>query len=137
MDPLNKKERTSVFIKFLVFFLVGIIIVLIPFYFIIQLPEKENRLLTEEYENLEEQLKFQKEYFAVQMDSVKSMLDKFEFSEDVDFLNAELGSLLSEMNKSIVSDTSWRARMYQNIVQTYLDLKKAHNLVHSRPPARI
>jgi phosphoenolpyruvate carboxylase len=130
MDPLNKRERTETFLKFLGVFILGIIIVLIPFYFIIRLPERENKLMNEKFRNLEEQLKFQKKYFAVRMDSVKNMLDDFDSQGiDIDKLNADIGFVLSDMEKSIVADTSWKAGLYKNIIQTYLDLQKAKNSI--------
>lgn len=130
MDPLNKRERTETFLKFLGVFILGILIVLIPFYFIIRLPERENKLMNEKFRNLEEQLKFQKIYFAVRMDSVKNMLDDFDSPGiDIDKLNADIGFVLSDMGKSIVADTSWKAGLYKNVIQTYLDLKKAKNSI--------
>ncbi len=128
MEPLNKKERSGTFIKFLILFIFGILIVLIPFYFLIRLPEKQQTIITKDYNSLEGQLKFQKETFSVQMDSARSMLDRYSKPGiDVDKLNADLGFLLSNMEKSIASDTSWTNHMYMNIINSYLELKKSRN----------
>ena len=128
MEPLNKKTRTGMFFKFLALFIIGILIVLVPFYFLIRLPQKQETITTNEYNTLDKQLKFQKDVFSIQMDSARSMLERFNKPGiDIDKLNADLGFLLSTMEKSIESDTSWANHMYRNILSTYLDLKKSRN----------
>jgi hypothetical protein len=125
MKPLNKKERTLAFFKFLALFLIGILIVLIPFYFIIRLPSMEQGIKSEDIQKLEELLKVQKEYYAVQIDKLKNLFVKYDApGEDIDKLNADIGYILSDMEHTIGTDTAWRATMYKNIMQTYLDLKK-------------
>jgi hypothetical protein len=128
MEPLNKKERTSFIIKFSASFIIGILIVLIPFYFILRLPVYENAIMTKDFRNMQIQMKYQKDVFAIQIDSVKSMVNKYDLpNQDIDKLNADLGILLSEMEKPFVNDTTWSGRMYKNIVKSFIDLKKAKN----------
>ncbi len=128
MEPLNKKERTSFLLKFSAAFIIGILIVLIPFYFILSWPEIENDIMTKDFRNMQIQMKYQKDVFAVQIDSVMMIVNKYDIAnQDVDKLNADLGNLLSEMEKPFVNDTSWSGRMYKNIVKSFIDLKKAKN----------
>lgn len=128
MEPLNKKERTKVIIKFSASFIIGILIILIPFYFLLRLPVYENTIMTEDYKNMQKQMKYQKEYFAVQTESVRKIFEKYDLpNQDVDKLNADLGNLLSEMEKPYTNDTTWNGKMYQNIVKSFIDLKKAKN----------
>ena len=126
MKPLNKKDRTNAFLKFLAIFILGILIVLIPFYFLIRLPEKVEEVKTEELTGFEHQIEFQRDYFAVQMDSVRTLLDMFK-NPDIDFdrLSASIGILLAEMETKIAKDESWRGQMNKNIIETYSDLKLA------------
>jgi len=128
MEPKNKKERRKFFLRALALFITGILIVMVPFYFTIRLPQKENKITSNELLVLQEQMNFQKDFFAVRMDSVKRLLDSYNSQKvDIDKLNADIGFLLSEMEQSIATDTTWRAGMYNNIVQTYISLKKSKN----------
>lgn len=128
MKPLNKKERTTAFFKFLALFLVGILIVLIPFYFIIRLPYMEQGIKSDDIQKLEALFKVQKEYYAVQIDKLKNLFVKYDADgEDIDKLNADIGSILSEMDNTIGPDTAWRATMFKNVLNTYKDLKKTKN----------
>ncbi|MCK4746833.1 MAG: hypothetical protein KAT15_07360 [Bacteroidales bacterium] len=128
MEPQNKKERSRLILRFLVLFIIAVLLVTIPFYFTIRLPAKENRRASEELLRLQKQLDFQRDYFAVRMDSVKHLLDTYKSEDvDVDKLNADIGFLLSKMEQSFAADTSWRFDMYENIIQTYLSIKKTQN----------
>ena len=130
MKAQNIHERRKVLLRFLALFVIGILLVTIPFYFTIRLPQKENKLTSEELQILQEQVIFQRDYFAVHMDSVKNLLDSYDTKEmDIDKLNADIGILLSEMEHSFAEDTSWRKSMYENIVLTYLEIKKSKNLI--------
>ncbi|MCK5279919.1 MAG: hypothetical protein KAK04_15295 [Cyclobacteriaceae bacterium] len=128
MEPQNKNKRRKVFLRFLALFIIGILLVTIPLYFTIRLPQQENKLTSEELHTLQEQVIFQRDYFAARMDSVKNLLDSYDSKDvDIDMLNADIGFLLSEMEKSFAEDTSWRKYMYENIVQSYLGIKKTKN----------
>ena len=128
MEPQNKNERRSVFQRFLALFIAGILLVTIPFYFTIRLPDRENKLTSEELQILQEQVNFQRDYFAVRIDSVSHLLEGYESKNtDIDMLNADIGFILSEMGKSISANTSWRYAMNENIIQAFLGLKKATN----------
>jgi hypothetical protein len=126
MEPLNKKERTNLIIKFSAAFILGILIILIPFYFMLRLPVYENDILNKDFRNMQEQMKYQKEVFSSQVDSVKRMVIRYDIaSQDIDKLNAEMATYLNLMEEPFNKDTVWTARMYRNIVQLFLDLKKA------------
>jgi hypothetical protein len=125
MEPQNRKERRIVFQRFLALFIVGILLVTIPFYFTIRLPDRENKHTSAELQDLQEQVNFQRDYFAVRLDSVKQLLDSYDSkNEDIDMLNADIGFILSEMEKSIAADSTWRYGMNENIIQSLLSIKK-------------
>ena len=125
MEPQNKKERSILFRRFLLVFIVGILLVMIPFYFIIKLPERENSQTSEELFKLQQQVDLQKD-FAVRIDTLHHLFDGYDSKNvDIDKLKADIGSILSEMEKSIPADTSWMNRMDNDIILTFLDLKKA------------
>ena len=126
MEPLNKKERTGFIIKFSASFIVGILIILIPFYFILRLPVYENEMLTKDVRNMQKIMEYQKSVFTVQIDSVKRMVNRYELAnQDIDKLNEEMGSYLTKMEEPFINDTSWSGKMHKNIIRLFTDLKKA------------
>jgi hypothetical protein len=128
MDPLNKKERTKFILRFSASFIIGILIIMIPFYFLIRLPASVNANMSEDYINIQKQFKYQKDFFAIQTESARKIFAKYDVpNQDIDKLNADLGNLLSEMEKPFSNDTTWSGKMYQNIVKSFIDLKKAKN----------
>ena len=128
MKPLNKKERTNLLMKFAGIFILGVLIILIPFYFILRLPGIESGMQSEELRKLEEILKIQKEYYASKIESLETLFSKFNLpNEDLDKLNADIGFILSDIEHKIGADTTWRAKMNRRILNTYLDLKKTKN----------
>lgn len=128
MEPLNKNERGKSTGRFLVLFIIGILIVLVPFYFLIRLPQKAGAITSDELTGLQNQLKFQKEDFTVKLDSVIRMLEKFEMPNvDIDKLNADIGSVLSDIEKSISLNESSSTGMYRSIINVLVELKKQKN----------
>jgi hypothetical protein len=126
MEPLNKKERTNLIIKFSAAFIIGILVIMIPFYFMLRLPVYENDIMTKDFRNMQEQMKYQKQVFSFQVDSVKRMVIRYDIAtQDIDKLNAEMANYLNLMEEPFNNDTVWTGRMYKNIVQLFLDLKKA------------
>lgn len=133
MEPLNKNERTQGTGKFLILFIAGILIVLIPFYFLIRLPEKEQQVNSDQLNSLQGQLNFQKE-FTVRMDSTMVLMNKYSMPDvDIDKLNADIGLILSEMDKSIGTEVNSSTGMYKSVIKVLVELKKARqaNLKYS------
>ena len=128
MEPLNKKERTSFIIKFSTSFIVGILIVLIPFYFMLRLPVYENALMTKELREMRILMQKQRDVYAVTIDSVMRTVAKYDLAnQDIEILNARLATLISKMEEPFSNDTTWSGRMYNNIANSFLDLKKTKN----------
>ena len=127
MEPLNKNERNKSTLKFLGLFIAGILIVLIPFYFLIKLPEKQQQVNSDQLNSLQGQLNFQKE-FTVRMDSAMHLMDKYAMPDvDIDKLNADIGVILSEMDKSIGTAKNSSTGMYKNMLNVLTELKKARS----------
>jgi len=126
MEPLNKKERTGFIFKFSASFIVGILIVLIPFYFLIQMPKYEHSSLSKDLTELQHQMVYQRDTFAVQIDSVKRMINKFDLpNPQVGVIAGDIEHYISTVQLHFINDTSWSGRMYKNIVKSYIDLKDA------------
>jgi hypothetical protein len=126
MEPKNKQERKKLTLRFLVFFIVAILIAIVPIYLTLQILRQENKIIVKELQLLQDKIDFQKD-FAVQIDSVYHMFEGYySQSDDIDKLNADIGNLLSDMQNSIPADTSWQSWMNNTIINTYLSLKKSH-----------
>jgi hypothetical protein len=127
MEPLNKNERGQVTLRFLALFIAGILIVMIPFYFLVRLPEKAQQVNSDQLNSLQGQLNFQKE-FTVRMDSVMHMMDRYTLPEtDIDKLNADIGLILSDMGKSIGTEENSSTGLYKSVINVLVELKKARN----------
>ena len=124
MKPLNKKERTGFILKFSASFVAGILILLIPFYFILRMPGYENAMVTKDCNDMQKLLEIQKNVFAVQIDSVLRMVSRYDI-EDNEVLNGKLGILIGEMGKPYGGDTTWSGKMHSNIIKLIIDLKRA------------
>ncbi|MFO7617572.1 MAG: type VI secretion system TssO [Bacteroidales bacterium] len=124
MEPLNKKERTSGTLKFLALFIAGILIVMIPFFFLVRLPEKTQQVSSDELNSLQGQLAFQRE-FAVLMDSAIRMMERYDQAGvDTDILNASVGNLLNDINLKAASVGKEDARLYNSAFNALTELKK-------------
>lgn len=126
MEPKNKQERKKLTLRFLVFFIVAILIAIVPIYLTLQIQGQEHKITANELQQLQDKIDLQKE-FALQIDSVYNMFEGYySQSVDIDKLNADIGILLSDMQNSIPADTSWQSWMNNTIINTYLSLKKSH-----------
>jgi hypothetical protein len=56
------------------------------------------------------------------------MVNRYDLAaQDIDKLNAEMGSYLNKMEEPYISDTTWSGKMYKNIIGLFFELKKAKN----------
>jgi hypothetical protein len=81
MEPLNKQERTEAFLKVLALFLLAVILIAIPMYYLFRLPCIESNVNTKEYERLQKQMKDMSKYhqqFLLKTDSALSIFGKYE-----------------------------------------------------------
>lgn len=129
MEPLNKKERTSFIFKFTAFFILGILVVLIPFYFIFRMPAYENSLLTKDLKEMQGLMKKQRDVYAVAIDSIAATFGRYDVADDINRgqLSLLLDKQIFNLQEPFRNDTSWSGRMYNNIANSFLDLKKAKN----------
>jgi hypothetical protein len=129
MEPLNKKERTSFIFKFTAFFILGILVVLIPFYFIFRMPSYENSLLTKDLKEMQGLMKKQKDVYAVAIDSITATFARYDLANDLNRgqLSLLLDKQIFSLQEPFRNDTSWSGRMYNNIANSFLDLKKTKN----------
>jgi len=134
MEVLNKKERTSSFLLFLLMFAITVGILFTAFFYSYKLPWKENDVLRKDNEKLQYEFRYQKDFIGAledldkQIDSLDTVNEGWFFVEQS--IIKDLIDLRSEIPKDSLDDRS----MYENLVLTYnklvdakRDLKQVEN----------
>ncbi|MGB1309418.1 MAG: type VI secretion system transmembrane protein TssO [Oceanihabitans sp.] len=125
MKPQNSKERRSSFIKFLLLFLVTMFAVIFAIYFNYKVPNKENDLLRGQAKVIQEDLKFQNNFYS-EMEQVKNLIDSLdEPGQNSSYQNSLISTKLVELQKTIpTKDSTYRYDMYMSIVKLHAELQE-------------
>jgi len=126
MKPKNSKERRNSILKFLLLFVCTVVLIVVTIFFDYDtMPIKENAVLREQSVNLEKEVEFQ-EKFSNQMKNVRSLLDSLDTpNQNLKYINGLLTAEIVKLRNSIPpEDVSFRSDMYNNIVQSYVDLQE-------------
>ncbi|MGJ8737157.1 type VI secretion system TssO [Zobellia laminariae] len=125
MEILNKKERTSSFLLFLLMFVITVGILFTAFFYSYKLPWKENTVLRKENKKMQYEFLYQKKFINTledvdkQIDSLDTVKEGWFFVEQSIIKN--LIDLRSDIPKDSLDDRS----MYENLVLTYNKLVDA------------
>lgn len=131
MKPQNYKERNIALLKFVLLFTVTCTLVVVAVFFGTRLPVKENEYLRDRLRTVEFQLQAERR-FAGRMENIKQLLDSMDLPNvNSDYMQQLISAELAGVQSIIpVSDSSYRQKMYSNVLQTYLELKTAkHSLI--------
>ena len=121
MEILNKKERYSAFVMFLLMFAITTGILIFALYFNFKLPLKENEVLKNENELMNKQFDYQKK-FSKEFGNIVKMLDSLKKNPDrATFIQQGITQKLGDLNKDIPDDTL-SASFYQNVIIGIQDL---------------
>lgn len=125
MEVLNKKERTSSFLLFLLMFVITVGILFTAFFFSYKLPWKENDVLRAENQKIHYEFMYQKK-FMKELQGVDKLIDSLENTREGYFfleqsINADLIDIKSKIPKDSLDDKS----MYENLILTYKKLMDA------------
>lgn len=131
MKPLNQQERLRTYLLFSILFLVGIGIVSIPFFSMYHLAKKQNEIVQQDTKKSREEMKAMKDQentqreFIVEMNKIKKEIDKMEIpDENLDVISGSVSIYIQQAMTFVHNDTSWRSSMYNNILDTYSELKE-------------
>ena len=114
MDILNKKERYSAFLLFLLMFSVTTGVLIFALFFDFRLPLKENEVLKSENEKIIGEFNFQKvftervEYISKLVDSLDKTPERFPYLEQS--INVELVDLKRK------ADSLEGSKLYENVI---------------------
>lgn len=140
MDPLNKQERTEAFIKMIILFILTVIIVSVPMYYVFRLPLKELAYEKSEHEKLALSVKEEKmsdmEFLAL-ADSARSLFVQIT-NEGVaitrERLSGRFSEVLNEMEDySVREEDTIRSDLYDHVIVAFNDLfTKVNNIKELR-----
>lgn len=126
MRPLNSKQRRTTFARFLVLLVVTVALVVVAVFFGFRVPTTENAMYRERHQQMLNQDQ-EEQNFARKMEEVKSLLDSMDMAGvNADYMERLVSSELADAQSALpTEDSTYRRRMYTNIIQTYLELKDA------------
>ena len=129
MDILNKKERTSAFLLFLLMFIITTGVLFFAIFFNYQLPVIVYVVLKNENDKIVAEFNFQKtfsekiEHIGVLIDSLDKAPQSFQFIEQN--INYEL----VELQEKIPADSDQGLKLYDNVILSLKDLVNAKRLL--------
>ena len=126
MKPLNSKQRINTFFIFLLLFTFTTSIIVLAIFFGFRVPSIENAMHRERNRQIINK-EGQGRNFADHMEEVKALLDSMDMpGVNSDYMERLVSSELADMQSSLpVEDSTYRRKMYSNIIQTFLELKNA------------
>jgi len=136
MKPKNSKERRSSILKFGLLFLFTVALIVTAFFFDFdRVPFRENEVLREKTAIVENDVKFQKD-FSKGMFRIEKLIDSLsrpDKKEDIYYINRSLESEIADLSETIdTKDTTFRKRMYVNIVSAYRQIKEMKEVIESQ-----
>jgi len=125
MRVLNKRERTTAFLWFLLFFVVTTGLFVLAVFFNFQVPSRENSELRKQLSTFRQEEAFQTE-FVQKMEKVKNNLDSINLpNQNANYMDQVIAQDLVNMRNSIPKDAVSHYGLYINIIQNYLLLQQS------------
>lgn len=126
---LNTKERTQAFLKFLLFFVITMTVVLIAVYFDFRMPTVQNESLKEEVA-MQRQQDANQERFANKMELAVALLDSMEKNPSVaPQLRPQFEVQVTELNALQENGTSTYAKMNTVIISKLIKINELYKNV--------
>ncbi|GAA0543367.1 type VI secretion system TssO [Chitinophaga japonensis] len=122
MKVLNRQERTTAFLWFLLFFVVTVGLFVLAVFFNYQVPVKENAELRKELNTFRKEQAFQAS-FLQDAEKIKVNLDSINMpNQNAIYMDQEIAKRLSNMHHAIPKDVVTHYNLYDNYVQVGLSL---------------
>lgn len=129
MDILNKKERTSAFLLFLLMFIITTGVLFFAIFFNYRLPLKENEVLKNENDKILAEFNFQKK-FSEKIEHIGVLIDSLDKSpESFQFIEQNISFELVELKEKIPANSDQSLKLYDNVILTVTDLVNAKKLL--------
>lgn len=129
MDILNKKERVSAFLLFLLMFIITTGVLFLALFFNYKLPLKENEVLKNENDKILAEFNFQKQ-FAEEIEHIGVLIDSLDKApESFQFTEQTINFQLVELKEKIPADSDQSVKLYDNVILTIKDLVNSKKLL--------
>lgn len=129
MDILNKKERLSAFLLFLLMFIITTGVLFSAILFNYKLPLKENEVLKNENDKILAEFNFQKK-FSDKVEHIGVLIDSLDKApESFQFIEQSITFELVELKEKIPADSDQSLKLYDNVIITIKDLVNAKKLL--------
>lgn len=129
MDILNRKERTSAFLLFLLMFIITTGVLFFAIFFNYRLPLKENEVLKSENDKILAEFNFQKK-FSEKIEHISVLIDSLDKSpESFQFIEQNISFELVELKEKIPADSDQSLKLYDNVILTITDLVNTKKLL--------
>jgi len=122
----NTEERNKVFLKFMFLFILTVTLIVLAFFYGVKLPVAENRMLRQKIQVVEAREEKDK-LMLNEMQRIKGLLDTLDLpGVNTEYVQHIITGKLAEMERTLPqNDSTYRKKMYSNMIQTYLELKNA------------
>jgi len=129
MDILNRKERTSAFLLFLLMFIITTGVLFFAIFFNYRLPLKENEVLKNENDKILAEFNFQKK-FSEKIEHISVLIDSLDKSpESFQFIEQNISFELVDLKEKIPADSDQSLKLYDNVILTITDLVNTKKLL--------
>jgi hypothetical protein len=129
MDILNKKERLSAFLLFLLMFFITTAVLIAALFYNFKLPMKENELLKQENDKIQVQFAFQKQ-FSEKIEEITTMVDSLDKApESFQFIEQKINFELVALNEKIPADIDQELKVYDNTILIIKNLVNAKKML--------
>lgn len=129
MDILNRKERTSAFLLFLLMFIITTGVLFFAIFFNYKLPLKENEVLKSENDKILTEFNFQKQ-FSDRLEHIGVLIDSLDKApESFQFIEQNISFELVDLKEKIPADSDQGLKLYDNVILTINDLVKTKKLL--------
>lgn len=125
MQPINSAERRKAFWRFLLLFVVSIILITTTIFFSIRVPFRQNDQLRTENDNAQKEREYN-DKFMLQMSTIAAMLDSINSNPSrADLLDVEASEKINRLDLSVEADSLNNKPFYKSIVILLRDLRMA------------
>ncbi|SFW72726.1 hypothetical protein SAMN02927921_03713 [Sinomicrobium oceani] len=124
MEILNKKERVSAFLLFLLMLVITVSVLVFAVFFNYKLPWRENEALKQENDKIMNEFRYQ-DKFSARIDELTTSIDSLDRSGDgFQFLEQTIGLELAKLKESVPSDKEAykQTLLYNNVILNLKDL---------------
>ncbi len=128
---LNSQERNQAFVKFLVFFLLTVILVVTAVFFNYRLPVRENKMLQDEVD-VQRQQEANQQKFVNRMQEAIVLLDSLDANNtNLEQINLQLNGKIAELAVLQQKDNTLYGKLNKVIVDRFQELQQKQRQLES------